>query len=403
MEADGAFSVLRVPDYPKLWASGWLWSLTRWMSVFLCSYLVNERTGSPLLVQLVGTAFFAPMFFGGIAGGVISDRFDRRHTIMRQLSVLAPVALLMAFLVNSARLHVWMVYPFMLVLGAGGVLDMTSRRALVFDMVGARRVTQAMTLESMAQTSGTMFGTIAGGAIIELAGAGNTFLVVAAAYAVSWAMLAWMRPVPRDGGTTVPGDLRRDIAEGFRYVRGNQTISAILGVTVLMNFFYFSHMPLVPVFAKQLHVNAFGAGVLASAAGLGSLIATFVLTTQVPYRLSRGMAYTCGSLVGAAMLMPFALSPWYALSLGSLMLAGAGQAGFGSMQGALILLHSTPEMRGRAMGVLSMGIGALPFGTVLLGLVAQATNPRSAVFGSALLGLTTILLWVRSHRQVLRA
>jgi hypothetical protein len=30
-----------------LWASGWVWNLTRWMAVFLSSYLVNQRTGSP--------------------------------------------------------------------------------------------------------------------------------------------------------------------------------------------------------------------------------------------------------------------------------------------------------------------------------------------------------------------
>src|SRR3712207_8315625 len=76
----GVFAALRVPYYPRLWASGWLWNLTRWMSVFLCSYLVNDLTGSPFLVQLVGAAFFAPMFFGGVLGGVISDRFDRRRS-----------------------------------------------------------------------------------------------------------------------------------------------------------------------------------------------------------------------------------------------------------------------------------------------------------------------------------
>src|ERR671917_418512 len=69
------FPALEVAGYGRLWASGWLWNLTRWMGVFLCSYLVTRLSGSPLLVQLVGAAFFAPIFFAGALGGVISDRF----------------------------------------------------------------------------------------------------------------------------------------------------------------------------------------------------------------------------------------------------------------------------------------------------------------------------------------
>ena len=34
------------------------------------------------------------------------------------------------------------------------------------------------------------------------------------------------------------------------------------------------------------------------------------------------------------------------------------------------------EMRGRALGLLSMGIGALPFSMLTLGLAAQLTSPR---------------------------
>ena len=54
--------------------------------MFLGAYLVNELTRSPLRVQLVGTMFYLPMFLGGIVAGVVSDRFDRRRTMMRHRS-----------------------------------------------------------------------------------------------------------------------------------------------------------------------------------------------------------------------------------------------------------------------------------------------------------------------------
>ena len=82
----GTFAAMSVPYYPRLWVTGLLWNLTRWMAIFLCSYLVNRLTHSPFYVQLVGASFFAPMFFGGATAGVISDRLDRRRTILTVLN-----------------------------------------------------------------------------------------------------------------------------------------------------------------------------------------------------------------------------------------------------------------------------------------------------------------------------
>src|SRR5437868_14399032 len=65
----GIFAALAAPGYPRLWASGWLWNLSRWMAAFLGSYLVNQLTGSPLLVQLTGAAFYLPILLGGAVGG----------------------------------------------------------------------------------------------------------------------------------------------------------------------------------------------------------------------------------------------------------------------------------------------------------------------------------------------
>ncbi len=400
--AAGVFAALAVPGYGRLWLSGWLWNLTRWMAVFLGSYLVNRLSGSPFLVQLVGAAFFAPMFFGGILGGVISDRFDRRRTIMAQLAALVPVALLMAILVIQGAVRVWMVYPFMLAVGIGGVLDMTSRRALVFDLVGAERVTNAMALEAMSQTGGTLLGTLLGGAITNAIGIGYAFLLIALAYAAAWLALLGL---PRHAGATLPGpraSLRRDVAAGLAYVRREPAIVGILGVTVLMNFCYFTYLPLVPVFAERLGVNAFWAGLLAGAAGCGALLGSALVAAFVPGWAGRGWTYIAGAGLAMAGLLAFAFAPWYPLAWVALAVAGLGQAGFASLQGALILLAAQPEMRGRAMGVLSMAIGVLPFGMVLLGLVAQATDPAAAVSASALLGLAGLAWWT-ARAPALRA
>jgi len=94
----GPFAAFSVRAYPKVFTSGALWNLARWMALFSGAYLVRELTDSPLQVQLVGTASFLPMFLGGIAAGAVADRSDRRRTVVRQLALLVPLAAVNAVL-----------------------------------------------------------------------------------------------------------------------------------------------------------------------------------------------------------------------------------------------------------------------------------------------------------------
>ena len=59
-------------------------------------------------------------------------------------------------------------------------------------------------------------------------------------------------------------------------------------------------------------------------------------------------------------------------------------------------------MRGRAMGVLSMAIGTLPFGMIGLGLVAQATSPAPAVMISVVAGGAALGVWALAYPEVRR-
>jgi MFS family permease len=384
------FAALEAHGYPRLWASGWLWNLTRWMAVFLASYLVTQRTGSPLLVQLTGAAFYLPILLGGAIGGVISDRFDRRRSLMAQQVLLIPCATLMGVLTLTGHLQVWMVYPFMLAVGVGWVVDMTSRRALVLDMVGAERLTNAMALEAMSQTGGAMMGNLIGGTVINFLGIGETFITMAALNGVIWIVLAGVPAVVREHTPVAGSSVRSDLVAGLRYVRSRRIMLSILAVTLLVNFFYYPYQPLVPVFASMLRVNAFWTGLLAASAGLGSLIAATMIAGG--RRPGRGWTYVGGSALAMAGVFIFAGSRWYAASMLGLMIAGAGQACYNSMQGALTLSSASPEMRGRAIGIISMGIGVLPVSLPIVGLAAELVGPVAALAATAALGFLLVAL-----------
>jgi MFS family permease len=395
------FAAFEVPLFARLWSIGLLWNLTRWMCVFLCSYFVSQETDSPFLVQIVGASFFAPMFLTGALGGVISDRLDRRRTMLYLTLVLVPASAAIATVALAGGLEVWMVYPFILAIGATMVVDMTSRRALVYDIVGAERVTNALALEALAMTGGTLVGNASAGTIISAVGIGSAFAVVTVFYVLSAVLVAGLpaaagkRPV----SATKP-DVVADIRAAVAYVRAHRALVSVLGVTIVMNLFYFSFTPMVPLFADDMGVNALWAGVLASAPALGSMCGTLLIARGSG--ITRGQAYVGGSGLALAFLGIFAASGLYPVALVALIVAGFGISGFATMQSALVMINADDEMRGRALGILSMSIGALPFSMLLLGGAAQAIGPQLGVVASTVVGLMALVVWSRSHPEAYR-
>ena len=64
------------------------------------------------------------------------------------------------------------------------------------------------------------------------------------------------------------------------------------------------------------------------------------------------------------------------------------------MQLTLVMIMAREEMRGRALGVVSLAIGAGPLGSLVLGALADAISPVFALRIHALLGMIMLALTV---------
>jgi MFS family permease len=399
-EPAGMFSALQVPSYPSLLIAGWLWNMCRWASGFLGAYVANRLTGSARLVQLTGVAMWAPLLFGGVLGGMISDRFDRRRTVITQFLVLVPLAGLMGVAGVTDNIRLWLLYPFLVAVGVGWVFDMTSRRAIIYDLVGPTRIDNAMALESLSSASGLAIGSLLGGSAIQAVGIGPAYFIMAGLAAV--ALLTFLR-VPRverlAAASTEPP--LRAVRAGFRLLRTERGLVSVLGVTAAVNFFFFSFTPLVQLVGSDLGAGAFLTGLLAAMLGFGMMIGSGYVARAQPHR--RGVVYVVGSAAAMIMLIPFALSPWYGAALGFLLLAATGMGLFGSTQGTLVMVSVDADLRGRALGLLSTAIGVLPIGMIALGELAESIGARPAIVASVSTGALVLAAWLLRRPEALRA
>jgi MFS family permease len=393
-------SLLRVPGYRNLFVSSLIWHTTRWGGLFTTSYLLTQIADSPMLNQVVGALIFAPMLIGGFFAGVISDRFERKRLILVVQLVLIPIEFLMFAAVQSGRVEVWMTFPFMFFVGIGGLVNMTAQRPLIYETVGPRLASQAMTIESTAQAGSAMFGTLVGGVLIQELGMGAGFAGMGVLLCVSAVLLAFV-PQPRYGAPLAAGSvsLRDQVAAGAGLVRRSRRFVAMLAITVVMNLCMFGYIPLIPVVAEGFAQSAVLAGALAAAPGLGQITAGVVLSTR-PLR-RHGLVFACGSAIALLGLFVFATVPVLGVAFVALFVSGIGQSGFGSMQSLLAIESAGASERGVALGMLSTAIGALPIGMATIGVGAELLGTRAALLIASVLGLVALGAIVLRRRDLL--
>ena len=121
-------------------------------------------------------------------------------------------------------------------------------------------------------------------------------------------------------------------------------------ITVLMNTLVFPYQQMLPVFARDvLRVGPAALGLLVAAQRGSAPSSPSLAIAARGERASTTRALFAGSsLAGALVLLAFAWSPWYALSLALQLAIGAAESGFGTMQSAIVLLAAPEQARGRA-------------------------------------------------------
>ena len=330
------------------------------------SWLVLELTDSPSKVAFVGIARMVPMAVFGLIAGTISDRIPKILILKYVQGLNIVVSLVMLVLIQSNSIVYWHSYLSILLTGSGWVLDFTARRALYPELFSGRILTNAISLDTASLTGSMMLGSILGGLAINMGGFSTAYILMISMYILALILFINISTDnPKEQDNYEQG-INETIKEYLYTLRSNKLIRSTFLVTLALNFFGFPYMLMVPVIARDsLGANELLFGILLSAAGTGALLGSLV--------------YVFGSIIMLIALLIFSMSSSYHFSLIALFVAGLGTSGFGTMQ-VIISLSAVPQnLRGRAMGVIALGIGSSPLGTLLVGTLADTYGAQTAL------------------------
>jgi MFS family permease len=271
-------------------------------------------------------------------------------------------------------------------MGAVNAVDNPTRQSFVIEMVGADRVVNAVSLNSVIVQSARIVGPAIAGLLIAAFGVGPCFAVNALSFLAMIGALLLMDPAQlraAPAGGREPGAIRA----GLRYVRRTPELAVPLALMALVGTFGFNFQVVLPMLARFSFDGGAGTyAALVSAMGAGSVAGALVTGShgRTGPRLIAAAAFAFGvtAALGAAM-------PTLALELPVLALLGAAAVTFAATINSSLQLAVEPAMRGRVMALYSVVfLGSTPIGGPLTGWLSQAYDPRVALLLAAVAGLS---------------
>jgi MFS family permease len=371
------WNVFRHRNY-RLFFAGQIVSLMgTWITTVTQGWLVYQLTHSPLLLGLVSFSGQVPVFFFSAFGGMIADRFDRRHLVMVTQGLACAQSAALAILTLTHVITVWQIVALALFQGFINAFDVPARQAMTVEMVGKRDLRHAISLNSMMFNLARIVGPTVAGVLIALVGTGLCFALDALSYAAVLLSLYRMRFARR--APVVHSQPLKAVREGFAYAWSCREIRVSLLLIATCSAFGASYIPLLPAFARDvLGQGSEGLGLLYGAVGAGALTGAYALA-RVPDR-HLFVTPVAAAICFATSLIAFSFSHFYWLSFLLLMPTAFSLMLLGGSTNTIIQLLSRESMRGRVVALYAMCfMGMTPWGSLLLGAVAEHAGAGLAV------------------------
>lgn len=377
---DGPWQVplRRNKGFRMLWISQLLSDTGTQISGIAYPLLILALTHSVVLAGVVGTVRAITMLCLQLPAGALSDRFDRRLTMII-CDITRTVLLALLGILIVLDLATWqMVLAVSLIEGAAGVLFAPSAAAALPGIVPDEQLEQAW-----AATEGRTYGAgLAGpalGGLLFGVGRAVPFLADAVSFAVSSCMVSRIRGRFRPANAAGRKLLWREVTDGLQLVWQVPVLRAAVIQTPLVNFSFTGVIFSITLAMQQDGTSTVVIGLVQAAIAAGGLLGA-VVAPRLQGRMHLATLTTTITLAGALLFGAAALlipSPLVAAPVALALLLAP------SANGALVavVLRSAPEdMRGRVISTVIMAAAALAtLAPLIAGLIIQHVSGAWAV------------------------
>lgn len=397
-------SVLRIRSFRMLWLGEGISLLGDQFYLIALPWLVLLLTGDALAVGTVLATAGIPRALFMLVGGALTDRFTPRKLMIS--SNLARMALtgLLAALVLTNLIQVWMLYVFALFFGLADAFFFPAQTSIVPQLLDKEQLQVGNALIQGTATLSLFVGPILAGALISRLDNGAThstsgiamaFALDSLSFIASVAMLTLMRIENGKAHSEKPeGSVVSSIYEGLAYVWNDTTLKVVFGLTMGLNLLITGPFFVgVPVIARaRFPEGATAFGLIMSVFGGGALVG-IVLAGILPKpskKLLGTVLLSVISLMGIGLAI-IGIAPTLATAGLAALLMGTANGYNNILMITWLQQKIAPEMTGRIMSlVMFAAIGLNPVSTALAGALIGLNATVMLICAGGLMTLFTL-------------
>ena len=390
------FASLKIRNYRLYFLGIGFSHIGNWMQTVALGWLVLELSGSGTLLGGLLALRFAPLLFGGIWGGMIVDRFDKRQLLYATQSIAGLVALFLGMLIISGGIELWMVYGAALLFGCADVVDRPARQTFLHEMVGPENLQNAVALNSTEANLARTLGPLFAGVLIASVGIAVCFFANALSFLAFIVFLFMMRSdelhhEPHDR------DKVEHVLDGLRYVASKPMIRTILIAMAVIGTLSYEFQTSLPLLARTTFLGgAPDYAALLSAMGAGSVVGGILSAGRKRIGVHEFVLWAF--LFGVSMCLTAAM-PSLGFAIVAMVFVGIFSIAMSSTGNTIVQLESAPHTRGRVMALWTMALfGSTLIGAPLIGFIGEHASPRLAL---AIGGVAALAAAFYAHRQLL--
>ncbi len=378
-----------------------------WAQATALPYLAYRISGRPLDLGLIGFSNTLPTLLFALPAGVLVERWDKRKTVILFQAIMSLQAFGLAFLAFTGKIEIWHIVALAFFFGSAVSIEVTARQSMLIELAGREALPSAIALQTTAFNAGRVLGPITAAWLISTTGSeGSVFLANGVSFLFVIAGLIVARtPFKVQKEVKEESNLRGEFKEGIAYIRSSTVVMSVILMASLVGFFGIPLIQQIPAVARDVLKTALDTEVmiatrtsnLYAAQGVGALIAAFLAAYLASTNKQKMLSFGQASFVIPIIALGFVRDINLALLL--LVFIGWGTVTQLVTMNTIIQVDVPDSLRGRVFSVYFWALqGVAPFGSIVIGWIAQTWNVPTTIIA----GGTTCLLGILAIRLTLR-
>ncbi|MBI4232888.1 MAG: MFS transporter [Chloroflexi bacterium] len=384
-----ALESFAIRNFRYLWGANGLYFAAQQMQILATQWLVLELTGARAMLGLVATVQAIAVLLLSPYGGIIAERSSRRNLLISGRAGLVALTVLVGILVSTDTVRLWHVFSAAVGFGVFVALTQPATQGFLFDLVGKKKLMNAIALNSTATSVFNMAGPALGATFIALVGIDGAYFASGGAYLIGILLMAMIPILGKTAGLEKKSPIR-DIADGLRYMT-HSPLTLWVFVIVALNFFGAFVLVLRPVYARDvLNVGVRGLGLMGLSFGAGSLVGATAATMLSGVK-RKGYLLILVTMLWDVGMAGYGLSHSFALTLACEFLLGIVAPIFQASTMTMLQVSAPDQMRSRVISAFFMVNQLMFFGQFLGGFMADQLGDRTPLFFAATMQFGVLL------------